>query len=239
MNIWIRLPRLKLPQIMVKHWRSSGPLERHMYGHPLAGLLWVRQFEKFCWTWMAKKYRIRSDLFVHRKPGSFLSVCVDDIKMVGGKQNVAPMWKKFGETCGSRRNQFHERNHCQSQKETCSNHEFLLPQLNYCQDGKNLTQKTVAWSHDMEGHAKECVERYCELANKKTEQLYIVSKPGLDNHNFKKEELETVGELSDVCSQIILKCFHLARIGRPYNFLGPWSSLLAQSPFEHELVTDV
>ena len=27
--------------------------------------------------------------------------------------------------------------------------------------------KTVAWSHDLEGHAKECVERYSELANKK------------------------------------------------------------------------
>ena len=24
--------------------------------------------------------------------------------------------------------------------------------------------KTVAWSHDMEGHVKKCVERYCELA---------------------------------------------------------------------------
>ena len=27
--------------------------------------------------------------------------------------------------------------------------------------------KTVAWSHDMEGHGKKCVERNCELANKK------------------------------------------------------------------------
>ena len=27
---------------------------------------------------------------------------------------------------------------------------------------------TVAWSHDMEGHAKKCVERCCELAKKKT-----------------------------------------------------------------------
>ena len=27
--------------------------------------------------------------------------------------------------------------------------------------------KTVAWSHDMEGRARKCVERHCELANKK------------------------------------------------------------------------
>ena len=44
---------------------------------------------------MAKKYRIRSDLFVHRKQGSFLSVCVDDINMAGRKHNMAPMWKKW------------------------------------------------------------------------------------------------------------------------------------------------
>ena len=28
--------------------------------------------------------------------------------------------------------------------------------------------KMVAWSHDMEGHAQECVEGFCELANEKT-----------------------------------------------------------------------
>ena len=31
---------------------------------------------------------------------------------------------------------------------------------------------TVAWSHDMEGHAKKCVDLHCDLANKKVEQLY-------------------------------------------------------------------
>ena len=28
-----------------------------------------------------------------------------------------------------------------------------------------------SWPYDMEGHAKTCVERYCELANKTTQQL--------------------------------------------------------------------
>ena len=63
--------------------------------------------------------------------------------------------------------------------------------------------KTVAWSYDMEGHAKKCDERCCELANKKTEQF------------FKKAELESVGELSKVCLQIVLTCLYLARFGRP------------------------
>ena len=76
--------------------------------------------------------------------------------------------------------------------------------------------KTVAWSYDLEGHAqKTCVERYCEVANKKTKQLYKVSSPCLDDHQIKKEELESVGEFSKVCTQIVLKCLYLARIGGP------------------------
>ena len=45
-DIWIRLPRHKWP----KSWSSMEdpvvPLERNLYGHPLAGQLWERQFEK-------------------------------------------------------------------------------------------------------------------------------------------------------------------------------------------------
>ena len=66
----------------------------------------------------------------------------------------------------------------------------------------------------MEGHAKKCVERYCELANKTTQQLHKVATPCMDDHHF-KEELKSVEELSKVCSQIVLKCWYLARIGRP------------------------
>ena len=68
----------------------------------------------------------------------------------------------------------------------------------------------------MEGHAKKCVERYCESANKTTQQLYKVSTPCIDDHHFKEEEMKSVGELSHECSQIVLKCLYLARIGRPY-----------------------
>ena len=52
-----------------------------------------------------------------------------------------------------------------------------------------------SWSCDMEGHAKKCVERYSELANKTTQQLYKVSTPCIDDHHFKEEDLKSVGEL--------------------------------------------
>ena len=47
-----------------------------------------------------------------------------------------------------------------------------------------------------------------------TQQLYKVSTPCIDDHHFKEEEMKSVGELSQVCSHIVLKCSHLTRIGK-------------------------
>ena len=71
------------------------------------------------------------------------------------------------------------------------------------------------WSYDMEGYVKKCVwNDICELTNETTQQLYKVYTPCIDDHQFKEKELKSVGELSDVCSQILLKCLYLARTGR-------------------------
>ena len=83
--------------------------------------------------------------------------------------------------------------------EPCLNHEFARSEL------KNYHARKIFVS--LRGH--------CELANKTTQQLYKVSTPCLDDHHFKEEELKSVGELSTVCSQIVLRCFFLARIERP------------------------
>ena len=82
------------------------------------------------------------------------------------------------------------------------------------QDGKSHVQKNSAWSCDMERHARKCMERYCELANK-TEQLHKVSSPCVDDHQIKKDTLVNTSKLSQVCSQVVLTCMYLARIGRP------------------------
>ena len=44
-----------------------------------------------------------------------------------------------------------------------------------------------------------------------------LSTPCIDDHHFKEEEegLKSAGDLSKVCSQIVLRCLYLARIGRP------------------------
>ena len=69
------------------------PLERNLYGHPLAGLLRERQFEKILLKHGWEKIPNWECLFVHREKGLFLSVYVDDIKLAGKKQNIDPMWK--------------------------------------------------------------------------------------------------------------------------------------------------
>ena len=80
--------------------------------------------------------------------------------------------------------------------------------------GKPDAETISSWSYDMEGHAKKCVERYCEHANQTTQQIFKVATPRMDDHQFKEEVNESAGELSTVCSQHLLECLYLARIGR-------------------------
>ena len=164
---------------------------------------------------------------MHHEKGLFLSVYVDDIKLAGKKQNLDPMWKllnkevDLGEPtsflyhvylgCTQRQ--------CQISKDIVDNYRTMFESRFSAGRTEKLpfpqNLPISSWSHDMEGHAKKCVERYGELANKTTQQLYKVSTPCIDDHNVKEEEMKSVGELSQVCFQIVPKCLYLARIGRP------------------------
>ena len=216
-DIWIRLPRHKWP----KSWSSMEdpivPLERNLYGHPLAG-----QFEKIQLQHGWEKVSNWECLFVHRQKRLFSSVHVDDIKLAGQKHNIDPKWKVLkkevdvGEPtsfldhvylgCTQRQ--------CDISKDIVDNYRAMFESRISAEGTEKLpfpqNLRISSWSYDMEGHAKKCVERYCELANRTTQQLHKVSTP-----YFKEKEMKSVGELSQVCSQIVLKCLHAARIGRP------------------------
>ena len=79
-DIWIRLSRYKWP----KSWSSMEdpvvPLERNLYGHLLAGLVWERRFEKVLLKHGWEKIPNWECPFVHREKGLFFSVYVDDKK---------------------------------------------------------------------------------------------------------------------------------------------------------------
>ena len=152
---------------------------------------------------------------------------VDDIKLDGKKQNIEPMWKvlnkevDLGEPtsfldhvylgCTQRQ--------CEISKDIVDNYRAMFESRISAGGTEKLPYfasfRISSWSYDMEGHAKKCVERYCEFANKTTKQLCKVSTPCIDDHHFKEEEVKSVGELSKLCSQIVLTCLYLARIGRP------------------------
>ena len=154
----------------------------------------------------------------------FLSVYVVDIKLAGKKQNIVPMWKllkkevDLGEPtsfldhvylgCTQRQREI--------SKDIVDNYRTMFESRISAGGTEKLrfseNLPIFSWSYDMEGHAKKCVERYCELANKTTQQLYKVSTPCIDDHHFKEQEMKSDGDLSQVCSQIVLKCLYLARI---------------------------
>ena len=69
-----------MTHIMGKIEDPVVPLERNLYGHPPAGLLWERQFEEALLELGWEKIPNWECMFVHRKQGSLLSVYVDDIK---------------------------------------------------------------------------------------------------------------------------------------------------------------
>ena len=216
-DIWIRLPRHKWP----KSWSSMEdpvvPLERNPYGHLLAGLVWERQFEKMLLKYGWEKVSNWECLFVHREKRLFLSVYVEDIILAGKKQNIKPMFKVLNKEvdlgdptsfldhvylgCIQRQ--------CEISKDIVDNYRAMFESRISAGGTEKLPYsenfRTSSRAYDMEGHAKNCVERYCELANKTTQQLYKVSTPCIDDHHFKEEELKSVGELSKVCSQIVLK----------------------------------
>ena len=76
-------------------------LERNLYGHPFARLLWERQFEEALLELGWEKIPNWECVFVHRKQGLFLSVCVDDTKMAGKKGEYRSHVEEIDEECGS------------------------------------------------------------------------------------------------------------------------------------------
>ena len=77
-DIWIRYQRQKWPNSWSQIEDPVVPLERNLYGHPLAGLLWERQFEEVLLELGCEKVPNWECLFFHRE-GLFFSVYVDDI----------------------------------------------------------------------------------------------------------------------------------------------------------------
>ena len=86
-DIWTRLPIHKWP----KSWSSKEdpvvPLERNLYGHLVAGLLWERQFEKV----LLEHGLGKSSKFGNENKDQSCLCHLDDIELAGKKQNLDPI----------------------------------------------------------------------------------------------------------------------------------------------------
>ena len=183
------------------------------------------KFKKYGW----EKVPNWECIFVNREKGLFLSVYVDEKNWQERNRTLTQCGKYSWRTL-IWENRHHSltmfflgctQRECQTSKDVVDNCR------NMCESriSAGATEKLPcsgkpeanisSWSYDMEGHAKKSVERYCELANKTTQQLHKVATPCIDDHQVKEEEKGSVGELSKVCSQIVLKSLYLARIGWP------------------------
>ena len=147
---------------------------------------------------------------------------MDEIKLAGKKQNIDPMWKvlnKEGDL--GERTSFLDHVYLGCTQRQCEVSQDIVDKYRTMFESRisaGATEKLPrsenpsisSWSYVMEGHAKKCVERYCELANRTTQQLYKVSTPCFDDHHFKEEELKSVGEMS---KSMLSNCSGMLKFG--------------------------
>ena len=217
--------------------RRWGPITRTSPPQVMSEICTVIFWQDYCrkgnlrksyWNMGWEKIPNWECLFVHREKGLFLSVYVDDIKLDGKKQNIDPMWKLLNKDvdvgeptsfldhvylgCTQRQ--------CEISKDIVDNLQNHVWITNFrggtaqlpCSENIRIS----SWSYDVEGRAKKCVWTILWVGKQddSTTLQSIYSMQSMTNH-FKEEELKSVGELSKICSQIVLKCWNLAQIGRP------------------------
>ncbi len=166
-----------------------------------------------------------------KKDKLFLSVYVDDFKMVGDKKNIAKMWKTLSEKlelepptpmnghvylgCGQT-----DYTPSESQVEDASRMFHNLCGMtgkgrpsattsvvvnDSCGAGGITTTLPRAYQYDMSGHTEKCVEMYLELTNKDESSLKLVATPCIDDHLLAPEDFEAKGEIAPVAARIVLK----------------------------------
>ena len=215
-DFWIRLPRHKWPKSWSYVEDPVVPLERNLHGRLLAGLSsWARLFEKILLKYVRKRFPIGNAFSYTVKKGcSYLCMWMTSNwlermktlircrkysikKLIWENQHFSLImysWDVLEDNVKSAKILL-------TIAEPCLSHEFPRVEL------KNDHARKICAS--LRGPTIWKV-----MPRNVWNDIVKVSTPCIDDHHF-KEELKSVGELSKVCSQIVLKCLYLARIGRP------------------------
>ena len=106
-DIWLRLPKHKWPTSWFSMEDPAVPLQRNLYGPPLAGLLWERQLEKVLLEHGSEKVPSWECAFVNFEKGLFVSCMWTTQKLAGKKRNIDPMWTVLMKQVDILENQHH------------------------------------------------------------------------------------------------------------------------------------
>ena len=92
---WITLPKHRRPASWDSIQDPVCLLQRNLYGHKLAGLIWEKHCHKHVYAAGFTKVHGWECLFVHKEMQVFLSIYVDDFRMAGKASNLPIVWKKL------------------------------------------------------------------------------------------------------------------------------------------------
>ena len=205
-------------------WMTSNWVERNN-GHPLAGLLWEREFEKILLKHGWEKIPNCECLFVHREKRVIL-ICVCGCHKIGWKETKS--WSDLEST--QQRSRFGRANiFCWScvlglYWKTMWNKQRYCWQLRNHVWIQNFSRRK--WKITMLGKSVYLFvvrrERSCQemcgtilWVGKLDDSTTLQSVNSIRWwHHFKEEELKSVGEVPKVCSQIVLKYLYLTRLWR-------------------------
>ena len=198
-------------------------LERNLYGHPLAGFSWQRQFEEVLLERGRKKVPNCECLFVHRIHNDY---SYQKTWMTSKWQERSRIWLPCGRIWWNMwmlTNPHHFLAMC--------TWDALSVWNSYCTIFEDVWITTFSWNKRkitrmaktsrtncgvVLWHGRTCsTMRWAILWSGREERgaILLRFKSCLDDHQFKEEELESV---AGICSQSVLKCLYVARIERPH-----------------------
>ena len=179
-DVWIRLPRHEWQKSIIED--PVVPLEEFCYGHISWIVVGKTIRASFIRTWMRSNSELRNVCSFIVNKAYFCQYLLMTLRWLERSRIWLPCGRNWWRTWIMMNQHHFLTMYIRDVLNVNANR--MRPLLNSTQKhviSAGATEKlpewqktphalTVAWTYDVEGHAQKCVERYCELANKKVEQ---------------------------------------------------------------------
>ena len=219
-DVWVRLPRHLWPIFMGKHWRSRGTSWTKLVWSPICGLLWERQFEEALLELEWEKVQNWECMFVLRNI------------MAGNEAEYGSHMEEDDEKCGDWRTHIisgHVHLGCTQRecKPECNSYRTKHEDVwftHFCWSHGKITGVAKTSRANCRWHGRTCSKNaLSDIVNWQTKKWSNCTKSQvLDEHQFNQEELESVGELSEVC---LTNCLEMLVFGTNGT---TWHSMVGQ-----------